>query len=47
MGTLNGREPALTPDVMSEFEDAGVTWWLAQSDEPEGIRRVIAAGPRR
>lgn len=43
--TLDGRRPAAGPESIAQYADAGVTWWLHNSDSVGGTRERIEAGP--
>ena len=45
MGTLDGKRPACSPALMREYEAAGLTWWVSQSDDVSQLRRIIGNGP--
>jgi alkanesulfonate monooxygenase SsuD/methylene tetrahydromethanopterin reductase-like flavin-dependent oxidoreductase (luciferase family) len=48
MGVISnwtGDLPALSTEMIADYADAGVTWWLLQAGSPELARRRIAAGP--
>lgn len=46
-GTASGEEPPLTPEVLRDYEEAGVTWWCAQGNSPEKLGETIRRGPPR
>ncbi len=37
--------PSFDAATMRGYEEAGVTWWLAQAEDVRGVRELIAAGP--
>jgi hypothetical protein len=43
--TLDGRRPAAEPELIARYADAGVTWWLHNSDSVGATRERIEAGP--
>lgn len=45
MGTLDGKRPSCGPALMREYDDAGLTWWVSQSEDVAELRRIIGNGP--
>jgi len=43
--TLDGARPPAEPEIIAAYADAGVTWWLQESDSAAGARDRIRAGP--
>jgi alkanesulfonate monooxygenase SsuD/methylene tetrahydromethanopterin reductase-like flavin-dependent oxidoreductase (luciferase family) len=42
---LDGARPPAEPEIIAAYADAGVTWWLQESDSVAGARERIKAGP--